>query len=533
MRAGKAWRVFSSLFCDNPFFLRRARTYLRGNRFYLVMTGFVLVVCVVLGGAYLGSIDRYYHVPQSEIALLGRRLFLGAMITQAVVICLLLPLMTAAVVASEKEKQTFDLLKLTTVSAATLVGGEILAAVALLALMLLAALPVVGLVLLVGGVAPIEMLTLYLGLLLTGIVLAALGLFVSATHDKVSKALSSAIGALVLLSLLLPALITHKPTQLLACMNPLMLLYAVQDRIQFNPPFFWGHLPLLPTVLVMTFLATLLLATLAARKLYRPGEHALSGWQMTAVFYLILFVLIAGAWQAPDSGYLNCLLVLFFLLLVYLMNQTVHPGSREAERLRQRGGQWPDNLPLFWLHLVVGNVAILSWLSLRGITTSAAPVLLSALVVSVVLTAYWSVVKLMGLLSRDRSAASRNVILSIIFLLIVPPLAGAVGMSALGRDVANVQDAPYFFLWGMLIKTNPIVALVELQSRMGVLMIRSSWDEFRTFGDPWLVCCVFHGVLLVFCVAVSRLLQLRRVDGTRETEADTSLAPASEAGYGG
>lgn len=524
MRTAKVGQLPVVLLRDNPFFLRRVRSYLRGNRFYLLLLGYVLLVCVVLGWYQLDMAGTISLVGYSEIALLGRRLFLGVTITQAVVICLVTPLLTAAVVAVEKEKQTFDLLKLTTRSPASLIAGEILAAMAFILLLLLAALPIVGLVFLFGGVSPGEFLVLYLALLLTGGILSALGVFISVTHDKVSKAVTSAVGALVLLTLVLPALSFHPPTRLLGCFNPLLLIGDIQDRGSFDPSFFSGEIPLVLAVVVLTPLAALLLATLAARKVYDPGGRALSGWQMAAVFYAVLFLLIAGAWQSPGQGYLNCLLALFFLLLVLMMNQSVHPGSREAEQLRRRGVQRPDALPWLWLHLVLGNVAIAAWVMWRGVDLDSPTVGLSALVVAMPLTAYWALVRLMGLLSRDRSAMIRNAFLLVVFLLALPPLVGVIGRGVLENQVSWPEQAPHLLVWTTLINTSPIVALLELQSRLGYLMSPGSWDDFRTPCDPWLICCAFHGLLFLLFKVLADLLCSRRAAKRRAVPGEESLA---------
>ena len=254
---------------------------------------------------------------------------------------------------------------------------------------------------------------------------------------------------------------------------------------------------------------------------------------MATVFYTVLFVLIAGAWQSPDSGYLNCLLALFFLLLVFLMNQSVHPGSREAEQLRRRKAPWPDSLAWFWLHAFLGNVAVAAWLMRRGIDLDSPTVGLSVLVIFVTLTAYWALVRLMGLLSRDRSAAIRNAFLVIILLLALLPLVGAVSLGIVGNHANRPEVSADILVWTTLVNTNPIIALLELQSRLGYLMSPGSWDEFRALCDPWLVCCAFHGLLLLLFTALADRLRSRRAAKLRMNATEKSLAPEGAAEYGG
>ena len=496
---------------DNPFFLKRVRSHLRGSRFYLLMFGYILLMCVVVGILYTVNVQNRPGWGYSAMASWGRSVFIGAMVTQALFVALIGSLLTATCIVSEREKQTFDLLRMTTASPAMLVAGEVLAAMGLLSLLLLASLPIIGLIFLIGGVSPSEFLLVYTALLLTAALLSTFGVLISALQEKANRALGNAIGGLILFGFVFSALYGSEATRLLACVIPLNLFSELIPGgwASFQVPFFqWNVSPLAPT-LVLTPLAILLMGTLASRKLYDRQARALSTWQMSAVFYGILCCLIAGSWTKPLVGYINALLIMFFLLLVYILNQTTHPDSREILRLKRGRISRPDGFPLLGLHLVLANAAVAAWLFVQGVDIDHPTVLLSALVVTASLLGYWSVVRLMTFLTRDRSAAIRYGILIIILLLVLPVLVGGIGLQS-SQPIGWEQRIPYEGFWRMAMMTNPVVALLELQSRMNRLTPPGQWQEFRAIVDPWVVCCGLHLALFSLFLACASVLQARR-----------------------
>jgi len=465
---------------------------------------YALLICAVYCFHYLALISQSYRNVYSSAAIssIGHELFAGCMIAQAFLVCLIAPFITAGIIASEKEKQTFDMLTLTTVPARKLISGEMMAASITWVLMLLTSLPVIGLVLLIGGVSLSELLVLYLSLLLTAILLSAFGLWASVSSRKVSRANASVVIGLILLVIGLPLLSAFPGTRLLACFNPL-ILFMQFDRSLFLVDFFGWNVPMLPAVLVLMPLATLLITILATRQLDDTVERILSTRQISALFYIIMFVLIAGGWQNPAVGYFLCLFALFTLLLLYIANQMTHPDSLEA---RMSLGPRPDRLSLFWLHLFLGNAGIMLWMHLTG--SELLPVPLVTLVLFVSLTAYWSLGQLMLLVSRSRGIAFRNWFL-LVFLLILalPPILGGIGLAV---EQSRPGRHPYSYMntisW-TLIATNPIVTMYDLQNQYRQL-------AFRGISPPWLVSSVFHGIIWLTALYSIRVTSRRRTAKT-------------------
>jgi ABC-type transport system involved in multi-copper enzyme maturation permease subunit len=93
--------------------------------------------------------------------------------------CFIAPGLTAGAISSEREHQTFDLLRTTLLSARSVVWGKFLAAFLYLLLLIFAALPIQSLAFLFGGVSLEEMLISTLMLVLTSMTFCAVGLFFS------------------------------------------------------------------------------------------------------------------------------------------------------------------------------------------------------------------------------------------------------------------------------------------------------------------------------------------------------------------
>ena len=58
--------------------------------------------------------------------------------------------------------------------------------------------------------------------------------------------------------------------------------------------------------------------------------------------------------------------------------------------------------------------------------------------------------------------------------------------------------------------TNPVVALLELQSRMNRLTTAGQWQDFRAIADPWVICCGLHLALFTLFLSGASVLQARR-----------------------
>jgi ABC-type transport system involved in multi-copper enzyme maturation permease subunit len=107
-------------------------------------------------------------------------------------------LSAASTVAREKDRRTFILLLLTDMSDAEIVLGKLLGSLLPIGLMLIAMLPVLALLLLLGGITPEQVLKAWLVLVATALAAGSVGGLIALWRDKTFQALALSVLALVL-----------------------------------------------------------------------------------------------------------------------------------------------------------------------------------------------------------------------------------------------------------------------------------------------------------------------------------------------
>jgi hypothetical protein len=123
---------------------------------------------------------------------------------ETLLILLLAPALASGAISMEREKQTLELLITTPVSTLGMVVGKLLSSLAFVFLLVLASLPLMSLVFILGGVAPEDVLRAYLLLLVIGISAGSVGLFMSALvkRTQIATALAYLVGFVLTLGTL-------------------------------------------------------------------------------------------------------------------------------------------------------------------------------------------------------------------------------------------------------------------------------------------------------------------------------------------
>jgi len=201
----------------NPLLWNELRRLLRGGRMYL----FFLIEVLVLAGVLVISagILPAQHDAHAWSAW-GEQLFLTIMGWQLGLVILFSPLLCAAAVSGEWERNSMEALWLSPVSTRSLVAGKLLGTVGYLGLMLLAGMPVLGLVAILGGIPLWWLLLGYLLTLSVGAFSAAWGLLASCNCTRTSH-------AVLLAYVNLGIVLACSPTLAV----PVMFVYWVSDNI--------------------------------------------------------------------------------------------------------------------------------------------------------------------------------------------------------------------------------------------------------------------------------------------------------------
>jgi hypothetical protein len=167
----------------NPIILREMRGRMRNRRTFFGLTSYAMLLGGLAGIIYASF---YYSASYSQVSNLATPSieigpYLGKTLFSVTVILLLIMLpfsaatLAADAIAGEKERQTYEILRITPMSSQRLVWGKLGAVFVLLVLYILIALPLLVLAFLFGGVTVGEMLIATLGLLVTALAFTAWG----------------------------------------------------------------------------------------------------------------------------------------------------------------------------------------------------------------------------------------------------------------------------------------------------------------------------------------------------------------------
>lgn len=170
----------------NPVVLKELRGRMRGRRAFVVLTVYLLVLSGGISLAFIPLASRPM-ISGYDLAIrqvVGKGIFGMAVLIQFITISFIAPGITAGAIASERDHQTFDILRTTLLSARELVTGKLLAALSFLFLLLLAAFPIQSLAFLLGGVSLEEILIAALMLVTTAVALSAVGVFLSSVLKR-------------------------------------------------------------------------------------------------------------------------------------------------------------------------------------------------------------------------------------------------------------------------------------------------------------------------------------------------------------
>lgn len=177
-----------------PLLRRELKGQVRGRRAPLVVTLYLSLMVVVLGGSLIIG-DA---VDQGGEQISGPVLFLALALIQSSLILLLGPIFSAGAIAGERERRTYDTLLVTPLTSSGIVFGKVGAAVAFQALLVTSSLPLTAVAYLYGGVGPGTLLSVYAWDLLLIVWVAS---FTIACSALVGRTLWAAVLAYVVLFL--------------------------------------------------------------------------------------------------------------------------------------------------------------------------------------------------------------------------------------------------------------------------------------------------------------------------------------------
>ena len=199
----------------NPVLARELTQRMRGRHVWLVLTLYLTVLAVLLRWVYVAaSRDTGFDggVNLLASATVGRSIFQWLLFFMLLLVCFIVPGLTAGAISGERERQTLIALQLTLLRPRSIVVGKLLASLAFVVLLILASLPLVSVPFLVGGVSGTEIVRGLVMVLATAVTLACMALACSALLRRTQAATVVAYG--VTLALVLGTLMIYGAQQI-------------------------------------------------------------------------------------------------------------------------------------------------------------------------------------------------------------------------------------------------------------------------------------------------------------------------------
>lgn len=178
---------------DNPLIVKDGVSRMRSWRAPLVLTLYLGVLglfgyAVFVLQIVLSASDR------SGAAQIGGVVFEMMAFMQLSLVALFAPALAAGAISGERERQTFDVLLVSRLSALSIVWGKLVASVAFMLLLILAALPLFAAVFLFGGIDFEQFVITQLLTVSTAVSIAAVSLFLSAAFGRTLSSTVAAYG---------------------------------------------------------------------------------------------------------------------------------------------------------------------------------------------------------------------------------------------------------------------------------------------------------------------------------------------------
>jgi len=180
-------RLKFAAFWMNPVLAKEIRTRMRARRAFVILTAHLLTLAAAVFLAYL---LLQISAASTNTSLENRRasgkVIFGLLVwLELTMISFTAPALTSGAIASERERQTYDLLRVTLLPARSLVLGKFTAGLVFIVLLLFTSLPLQTPAFLIGGVVVQEILVAALILLVTAIAFCAAGMFFSSLASRV------------------------------------------------------------------------------------------------------------------------------------------------------------------------------------------------------------------------------------------------------------------------------------------------------------------------------------------------------------
>jgi ABC-2 type transport system permease protein len=178
-------------FAINPVLDREMKERVRGRRAVVLLTLFLIILSLITFFAAWGLVQAQNGDPFASIttsAKTGRTMFEVLVIAMLGLVCFITPGLTAAAIAGERDRQTLVPMLVTLLRPQSVLLGKLMAALSFLSLMIVAAMPLLAVSVVFGGVTIAAVVKTVVALIVTAVLLGSLSLLCSVFFRRVQTA---------------------------------------------------------------------------------------------------------------------------------------------------------------------------------------------------------------------------------------------------------------------------------------------------------------------------------------------------------
>jgi ABC-type transport system involved in multi-copper enzyme maturation permease subunit len=192
---------------QNPVAMKELRGRMRGRKAFVVLTIHLAAMSGIVTLIYFGfsAASSNPYGPQAQDA--GKAVFGAVVLIQAIMVLFMGPAATAGAISGEKERQTYDILRTTLLTADEFVSGKLLSALSYVFLLVIASIPLQSIAFLLGGIALSEIIIAQLLIIVSAIAYALFGLFASSLLKSTLGATVATYGTAIFFTIGVPGLL--------------------------------------------------------------------------------------------------------------------------------------------------------------------------------------------------------------------------------------------------------------------------------------------------------------------------------------
>jgi ABC-2 type transport system permease protein len=192
---------------ENPVTVKELRSRMRGRRAFVVLTVHLLLMSgfiTLIYSAFASSASGPYGPDSRDV---GKVIFSSVLGMQVLLVIFVGPSFTAGAITGEKERQTYDLLRTTLLSAKSFVAGKLVSSLSYVLLLIFAAIPLQSIAFLMGGVAFIELFLSQVIVLVAAVTFALWGLYASSRMRSTLAASVATFGGALFITAGIPVIV--------------------------------------------------------------------------------------------------------------------------------------------------------------------------------------------------------------------------------------------------------------------------------------------------------------------------------------